>query len=108
MAAVVVEWVKLSNSPGYDGGQQNIIKTVHGSRSALSVTGTATSAGSRPVAPSVDGPLYARVTAVTGNSIAEFGADPTATQTNGLLVIEGGVELIPVLAGDKLSFIELA
>lgn len=43
-----------------------------------------------------------------GNVIAAWGEDPTAVQTNGMLVMQGAVELVPVSEGNLLSFVELA
>lgn len=106
MTIVRVEWINLSVGPLYDGGAANVIREVVGAATALAVTGTATDAGSRPEAPA--GARYARVTALDGNAIVAAGADPTADQTNGLVVASGAVELVPVASGDKLSFVEIA
>jgi hypothetical protein len=108
MATAIVEWVRLSSGPGFDGGEINIIKAVYGQRSALAVTAVATAPASRPVAPAGGDMLYARVSAVAGNIIAAWGDDPTADQQNGLMILAGNVELIPIASGQKLSFVELA
>jgi hypothetical protein len=105
MAAVRVEWINLAVGPLYDGGSANVVKDVVGAATKLAVTSTATAAGSRPQAPA--GARYARVTAIEGNAIVAWGADPTAAQDNGLVVAEGQVEAIPVAGGEKLSFVEL-
>ncbi len=105
MASVRVEWINLAVGLLYDGGATNVVKDVAGNAAKLAVTSTATAAGSRPVAPS--DARYARVSAVEGNSIVAWGADPTAAQDNGILVPEGQVEAIPVIPGEKLSFVEL-
>jgi hypothetical protein len=108
MAAVIVEWVRLSSGPGFDGGEVNIIKAVHGQRAALAVTAAPTAAAERPVAPAGGDMLYARVTALAGNIVVAWGDDPTADQLNGVSILAGGVEPIPVLPGQRLSFVELA
>jgi hypothetical protein len=105
MASVRVEWINLAVGMLHDGGAANVVKDVAGTATKLAVTSTATLAGSRPVAPA--GARYARVSGVEGNSIVAWGADPTAAQDNGILVAEGQVEAIPVVAGQKLSFVEL-
>ena len=106
MAIVRVEWINLAVGLLHDGGAANVVKEVAGAATKLSVTSTATEPGSRPQAPV--GVRYARITAIEGFSIVAWGADPTAAQDNGLLVHEGQVEAIPVVAGEKLSFVELA
>lgn len=105
MATLRVEWVNLSVGPLNDGGAANVVVGVLGAAAKFSVTGTATAAGSRPAAPA--GARYARVTVTSGNAIVAWGADPTASQTNGLLVPAGTSELVPVAAGEKLSFVDL-
>lgn len=105
MASVRVEWINLAVGMLHDGGAANVVEDVAGTATKLAVTSTATEAASRPVAPA--GARYARVSAVAGNSIVAWGADPTAAQNNGLLVTEGQVEAVPVAAGQKLSFVEL-
>ena len=105
MATLRVEWVTLSVGPLHDGGGANIVGAIFGNAEKFAVTSTATTAGSRPVAPA--GARYARVTVTSGNAIAAWGADPTASQTNGLLVPAGSSELIPVAAVVKLSFVDL-
>jgi hypothetical protein len=105
MATLRVEWVKLSVGPLNDGGGANIISGLVGSGAKFAVTAVATTAGSRPTAPA--GAHYGRVTVTSGNAIVAWGADPTASQTNGLLVAAGNSELIPVAAGEKLSFVDL-
>ena len=105
MATLRVEWVTLSVGPLHDGGGANIIGATFGGAEKFAVTGTATTAGLRPVAPA--GARYARVTVTSGNALAAWGADPTASQTNGLVIPAGNSELIPVAAGEKLSFVDL-
>ena len=112
MAKVRVEWITLGfNSSG---GNENVLSKQIGSAvSVAGITTTATVAGNRPVAPAVgsigqNSGLHARISGVEGNSIVAWGADPTASQTNGLLIMAGGVEVIPVDPGQKLSFVELA
>lgn len=71
----------------------------------LTVTGTATLAGSRPAVPA--GATAARLSAIDGDVIFAIGANPTAsTTTNGQLVSSGMPEIIPVNPGDLLSFID--
>lgn len=113
MTTASVEWVNLgpSEAVGHfktsEGRHsQNVLRDVQGTPARLAVTGTATTAGSRPVAPA--GARYARVTAVDGNVIVAWGADPTASQTNGIVIPAGMVEPVPIEEGQKLSFIELA
>lgn len=106
MATVRVEWVNLSVGLLHDGGATNVIKDVVDDAINLAVTATATAAESRPDVPR--DARYARVSAVEGNVIVAWGEDPTAAQDNGLLVLEGQVEAIPVADDEKLSFIELA
>ena len=103
------EWVTLGIGALHDGSAPNVLRSIVGSGAALPVTGSATAAGSRPVAPASErAPLFARITAIDGNVVVATGADPTASQTNGILVMQGGVELLPVAPGDKLSFVGLA
>jgi hypothetical protein len=106
MARVHLEWVELSIGPLYDAGASNVVKGVFGAAQTLSVGASATAAGARPTAPA--GARYARLSAVDGNVIAAWGADPTAAQANGMLVMQGAVELVPVAEGDLLSLVELA
>lgn len=108
MAYVRVEFITLGIGPNYHGRHENVIDKVLASETTLSVTGTATSAGSRPTAPAGAERIHARITATTGKLIAAWGADPTASQTNGIALTEGATEVVPVAAGDKLSFIELS
>lgn len=108
-----VEFVTLGLGFDADTRAPNVIKTIEGTATALSVTGTATTAGSRPVAPTftaqnLNNQMYARVTAFDGNIIAAVGADPTASATNGIGIPSGGVELFPISAGEKVSLIEVA
>lgn len=118
MANVRVEFMTLGTSPGFDNHSSGVLKALLGTPVKLAVSSTATVAASRPVAPNLPSPanparadygrIYARVTAIDGNVIVQTGSDPTAAQTNGVLVLAGSVEPIPLLAGEKLSFIELA
>jgi hypothetical protein len=106
MATVRVEWINLSVGLLHDGGSTNVVKDVIGEAAVVAVTSVATTPESRPDAPR--DARYARVTAVEGNSIVAWGEDPTAAQDNGLLILEGNVEAVPVADDEKLSFIELA
>ena len=108
MAYVRVEFITLGIGPNYHGRHENVIDKVVASEAALSVGATATAAGSRPTAPTGVARIHARITATSGKLIAAWGADPTASQTNGIALTEGAVEVVPVAAGDKLSFIELS
>ena len=118
MAKVRVEFVMLGISPGSDNNSANVLKALVGTPATLSVSATATVAASRPVAPSLPaspdptragyGRLYARISAVEGDTIVAWAADPTAAQDNGVLVLQGAVEAVPVAPGEKLSFVELA
>jgi len=86
---------------------ENMLSGVPVSATSLSVTGTATAGGSRPVVPA--GVNYAIIIPLDGNVIvAPPGADPTATQTDGKLCLEGQETVIYVKPGQLLSLIELA
>ena len=105
MTNVRVEWVTLGTGALYDGTAPNVLRAVAGAAVLLTVGTTATSAGSRPQAPAMDHTLFARISAIDGAVIAAFGVNPTAAANNGVLVLEGQVELLPVVPGDLLSFI---
>lgn len=75
-----------------------------GAAELVTVTGTATAAGDRPVAPA--GATLARLSAVGAAVIAAIGADPTADAASGTLVVPGERAELPLAAGQKLSFIE--
>lgn len=113
MAKVRVEFITLGESESKDAAP-NVLVGMIGSGVTLDVTSTATTAGNRPTAPAFAGNvktgevMYARVSGVTGAVVVAWGTNPTATQANGVLVMEGSIELIPVEAGQRLSFIELA
>lgn len=106
MAKVRVEWITLGVGPLYNGKHENVLDEIVQAEPLIDVTTTATAPASRPLAPAGE-LVHARITAVTGDVIAAWGPDPTAAQTNGVLVLEGGVELVPVVQGDRLSFVEL-
>lgn len=111
-AKVRLEWIVLG--PADKGQAENVIKRVVGKAAAFDVSATPTIPGSQPVAPAVpdlqpNERLYARVSGVSGNTIAHWGRDPTAAQDNGILVPAGGVEVLPAAPAEtKLSFVELA
>ena len=106
MSNVRVEWVTLGTGALYDGTAPNVLRAAVGSATLLTAGATATAAGSRPQAPAADRSLFARVSAVDGPVIAAFGANPTAAANNGVLILEGQIELLPVVPGDLLSFIQ--
>ena len=106
-----VEFVRLGSGEKDDSVHANIIRSVLSSVAVLAVSSSATSSGSRPTAPTAatgsGRPLYARVTCLDNPIYVAWGADPTATATNSLLLPAGTTEVIPVAAGDKLSFLEV-
>lgn len=108
MAYVRVEFITLGIGPNFHGRHENVIDKLLASHAALSVGAAATAAGARPTAPTSGERIHARITATTGKLIAAWGADPAASQSNGIALTEGATEVVPVAAGDKLSFIELA
>ncbi len=107
-ARIRIEWVSLGFGYQTNGVAMNVVGSVL-SAVNLNVTTSATDAGSRPVAPapSQGGSLYARLTALDNPVIAAWGADPTATSTNGVRLCVDQPEVVPVLTGDKLSFLEV-
>lgn len=101
-----VEFVRLRQPPDHLSAPLGVLSAVYGAATLLTVSGTATVAGTRPVAPA--GAQYARITAIGGNAVVSWGADPTATQANGVVILENGVELVPVTEGHLVSLIELS
>ena len=103
MATVRVEWITLGIDPLKDLAHDQIIKSVEGSAESVTATTTAVQSSA---APSVSGLLYTRLTATSGNAVVAWGDDPTATQTNSILIVEGGVEVVPIAPGGKVSVLE--
>lgn len=106
-----VEFVTMGIGQNADGVHTNIIRSRLQSDALLAVSTSATSAGSRPTAPAASASpgrqIYARVTCLDNPIYVAWGADPTATATNSLMLTANGVEMIPVASGDKLSFLEV-
>jgi hypothetical protein len=107
-ARVKVEFVHLGDGVLQDGKAQNIIQTLVQANDYRAVTTSATSGGSRPAAPSTTGigPMYARVTALDNPVIVAWGTNPTASVTSGIRLQIDRDELIPVMPGELLSFME--
>jgi hypothetical protein len=107
MAAVArVEFANAGAGAVRDGVNENIIERMVGTATLLDVSGTATAGASRPVAPdALD--LVVIVTVTSGNVIAAVGADPTATQTNGKVALEGQDIYLSIRPGEKVSLVEL-
>lgn len=107
-----VEFVTMGVGPLYNGVHANVLRQRLQSDAILAVTGTATSGGSRPTAPAASAApgeqIYARVTAIEAAIYVAWGADPTATATNSLMLVPNVAEMIPVAGGDKLSFLAVA
>lgn len=111
MARAQISFVQIFDGVRIMGGPNAIIRSVTSTLAPIDVDGTATAGEARPVVPvpaDTMSQLYARVTALDGALMAAWGADPTASDTSGLLIVSDATELIPVEAGDKLSFIEVA
>lgn len=106
------EIVTLGIAPLYNGAASNVVNRVLQRAAAIDVTTTATAAGSRPTVPAspTGEPLYARITALDGPILVAWGENPTASATapDCLRIEAGSVEVIPVQASQRLSFLEVA
>lgn len=109
MGKLRIEYVQLGAGRNVDGTAVNVIKRVIASAPTLAVTTTATAAGSRPTVPPLQNgePHITRLTALEGNLIVAWGSNPTAADNQGLLLMEGMCEGIPMAAGDLISAIEV-
>lgn len=116
-ARVKISYVQLNDGRfGINGGSP-ILRKVISSLPLITVTTTATLAGSRPAAPAQadpDSPYYARVTAIDNPVLVAWddtdANDPTASDASGpgVRIEAGSVELIPMIEGRKMSFIEVS
>jgi hypothetical protein len=109
MARAKVEFVHMGEGTIVDGRGINVLQSVVTTLDYITVTDTATAAESRPAAPPPlegGGAMYARVTAVDGPVIVAWGANPTASATSGVRLCEDQPEMIPVVTGTLLSFVE--
>lgn len=104
--SVRVEFVRIGSGSI---STNNILKgPPPSSAQTISVTTTATAGSSRPQVPSdtSDGSNGAvRLTAFENAVYVTWGADPTATLSNSLILMPGVPEVIFVPDGQKLSFI---
>lgn len=106
MATVRLEFLNVSTITWNSVQNQPLIRGLVGTPQDITVTGTATTSGSRPVVP--DACYFARVTAFDAAVIVAWGDDPTAAVGSGLVIAAGRSEQIPVVPGNKLSFIDLS
>lgn len=107
MASARIEFVRLAMGHGETRNYVNTIHSVYGVAD-LEVTSTATVAASRPTAPTFDSYTrgHARVTAIGAPIIVAFGDNPTASAAGlGIRIEAGATDVLPVLVGQKLSFI---
>ena len=96
--------IEFGSMYGSNSSNPNMMAGMPVSAVAISVTGTASSAGT--TVPANVG--WAFITAIDGNVIALPGASPTATQTTGKLCLQGVETPISVQPGYLISLIELA
>lgn len=111
MARAQVSFVQLYDGVRIGGSPNPILRRVTSTLALIDVAETATAAEDRPEVPSPAdnlSQLYARVTALEGNIMVAWGDDPTASETEGLLILANSVEVIPVRPGEKLSFIAVS
>jgi hypothetical protein len=107
MAAVArVEFANAGQGLLKDGVNANVIERMVGAAELLDVSGTATAGGARPVAP-VDADTVV-INVISGNVIAAIGANPTATQTNGKVALEGWDVYLAIKPGEMVSLVELS
>lgn len=101
-----IEIVHVGEGLDVSRSARNVIHGLAQTLATISVTTAATLGGSRPVVPASDRRIYARITPIDGNVIVAWGADPTASDTSGIIVTAGTTELIHVRPGELLSLIE--
>lgn len=109
MARAKVEWVHMGEGTMIDGRGANVLQKIISALNYITVTTSATESGSRPAAPPPlegGGAMYARVTALDAPVIVAWGADPTASNTSGVRLGTDQPEMIPVVQGSLLSFLE--
>lgn len=111
MASARIEFLVLNSGIGETKFFANTIRNVY-AVADITVTSTVTTAGLRPTAPAAFGSYttgHVRITAIGGALIAVVGADPTASPTAlGIRIGDGQTEVLPIKAGEKVSFISVA
>lgn len=106
MAKVRVEFVYVGAFASNNAVELALVRQVISS-SVLTSSGTATSGGTRPVAPSFAGDQgFVTIAPVDGNVCVAFGSDVVATQANSKLVFAGQSETFPITAGHVVSIID--
>lgn len=97
MATLHVQWVAISHPQ--QGIGPGLIESIGTTGEALTTSGT--SAATTATAPR--GAEYAICTSLDAGHYVTVGSSPTATAANGICVMTGAYQVLPVSFGDKIA-----
>lgn len=103
MPSIRIEYIKIqqSNNELYLGAD-NVISGREADSVDLTITGTATTAGSRPVVPNCDA---VRLTSIGGVAYVDWGSNPTASAAKGVRLAAEMPEVVAIKKGSLISAI---